>query len=269
MFCYLTMSRSLSPSYLLLSVSCALLNLQVAYSQSPTTNRSSLKYEHPTNITATIYAIDSERKVPLFTFIRQANRIGDRLKVLREYKYPDGRLAARETAVYQGDTLLSWKLDELQIHARGSAVLQQAPAGGRLLFEYDKNIDDKSAPKRRSEDVRQNTLACDMVGPFLLDHWDALMRGDEVKCRYLVVPRTETVGFTFEKLEERKREGKDVVIIKMSASSPIIAALVDPLYFTIEKGGQHRVLEYRGRTAPRLKSGSKWKELDAVTVFDW
>jgi hypothetical protein len=108
-----------------------------------------------------------------------------------------------------------------------------------------------------------------MVGPFLLDHWDALMRGEEVKCRYVVLPRVETVGFTFEKLTGDKRERKGVVIIKMSATSPIIAALVDPLYFTIERDGRHRVLEYEGRTTPKLKAGNKWKDLDAVTVFHW
>jgi hypothetical protein len=64
-------------------------------------------------------------------------------------------------------------------------------------------------------------------------------------------------------------QGKAAVIIKMSASSFIIAALVDPLFFTMEKDGEHRVLQYDGRTTPKLKDGTKWKDLDAVTVFDW
>jgi hypothetical protein len=29
------------------------------------------------------------------------------------------------------------------------------------------------------------------------------------------------------------------------------------------------VLQYVGRTTPKLKEGNKWKELDALTVFDW
>jgi hypothetical protein len=29
------------------------------------------------------------------------------------------------------------------------------------------------------------------------------------------------------------------------------------------------VLQYDGRTTPKLKDGSKWKDLDAATVFDW
>jgi hypothetical protein len=77
------------------------------------------------------------------------------------------------------------------------------------------------------------------------------------------------VGFTFEKVKAEKPGNRDVVIIKMSATSPIISALVDPLYFTIEKGGKYRVLEYQGRTTPKLQVGKKWRDLDAVTVFNW
>jgi hypothetical protein len=256
-------------------ITCLFVSLVLAFAVSmvaasgPSTNPPPLKYEEPTNLTATIYALDSNRKEPLFTFTRRATRAGDRLNVLREYRYPDGKIAARETAVYQGATLISWDLQELQNHAHGGATPHPAPAGAKLNLEYDKNLEDKTTPKKRSEDLKQNTLVCDMVGPFLLDHWDALMRGEEVKCRYVVLPRVETVGFTFEKLTGDKRERKGVVIIKMSATSPIIAALVDPLYFTIERDGRHRVLEYEGRTTPKLKAGNKWKDLDAVTVFHW
>jgi len=55
----------------------------------------------------------------------------------------------------------------------------------------------------------------------------------------------------------------------MGASSPIIAALVDPLYFTVEKVPPHRVFQYAGRTTPKIRTGGKWNDLDAVTVFDW
>jgi hypothetical protein len=37
----------------------------------------------------------------------------------------------------------------------------------------------------------------------------------------------------------------------------------------MEKNGQHRVLQYTGRTTPKIKFKSGWKDLDAVTVFDW
>ena len=108
-----------------------------------------------------------------------------------------------------------------------------------------------------------------MLAPFLASHWNDLIQGKEVKCRYVAAARAETVGFKFTKHTEATVRGTPAVVIKMSPSSFVIAALVEPLYFTMEKGGEHRVLQYDGRTTPKLKDGNKWKDLDAVTVFDW
>ena len=94
-------------------------------------------------------------------------------------------------------------------------------------------------------------------------------QGKAVKCRYIVVPRRETVGFSFAKESASTWQGRSVFIIKMEPVSPIIGELVDPLLFTIEAEGQHRVLEYTGRTTPKIRAGNKWKDLEAVTVFDW
>jgi hypothetical protein len=55
----------------------------------------------------------------------------------------------------------------------------------------------------------------------------------------------------------------------MEPGSPFVAALVDPLSFTIEQSLPHRVLEYAGRTTPKTEVKGKWKDLDAVTIFDW
>jgi hypothetical protein len=59
------------------------------------------------------------------------------------------------------------------------------------------------------------------------------------------------------------------MIVTLQPSSIIIARLVDPLHFVIEKDGQHRVLQYSGRTTPSIRKNGKWDDLDAVTVFDW
>jgi hypothetical protein len=55
----------------------------------------------------------------------------------------------------------------------------------------------------------------------------------------------------------------------MQPTSRLLSALVDPLYFTVEKSPPHRVLQYVGRTTPKKLAGDQWKDLDAVTVFDW
>jgi hypothetical protein len=230
-----------------------------------------LLYEEPRTLTGAIYAAGSSGQL-LFKFKRQATRSGATLNVLREYTYPDGKLAARERVVYEGDNLVSYQLEELQTGAGGSAKVRRDPkkqAKGTLEFEYRKEAGGANRPKVSDEQLKPSTLMNDMVGPFLLSHWDALIAREKVKCRYIVIPRAETVGFTFTKESELTWKGREVIVVKMEPTSPIISALVDPLFFTIEKASPHRVLQYVGRTTPKIKAGGKWKDLDAVTVFDW
>jgi hypothetical protein len=226
-----------------------------------------LKYEAPASLAGTIY--DAAGTNVLFKFKRTATRSGTNLNVLREYTGLDGKLAARETVVYRGDQLVSYTLDELQIGAKGRAKILYEPsnkASGKIEFNY---LLPNGKLEKAGERLQSETLASDMVGPFLSDHWADLMNGREVKCRYLVIPRKETVGFTFAKHAETTWRGKPVVVIRMEPSSWLISRLVDPLFFTIEKNGQHRVLQYTGRTTPKIKSKAAWKDLDAVTIFDW
>jgi hypothetical protein len=230
------------------------------------------KYAEPKLLAGTVYAKDSNRQQALFKFKRVATRSGSQVNVLREYTYPDGKPAARERLVYDGDYLVSYALDELQIGAAGSVKVQRdpgSPAKGALLFEYSKDLTSGSKPKTSTEALRDETLTGDTVAAFLDSHWGELSKGQNVKCRFVVVPRRETVGFTFVKDSETTSQGRAVIIIKMEATSFIIAQLVDPVFFTVEKDGQHRVLQYVGRVTPKAKAGSKWDDLDATVVFEW
>jgi len=226
-----------------------------------------LKYEEPKLLTASIYKRESSPQKLLFRFQREATRTGERLRVVRDYTYPDGKSAAQETVIYQGNNLDSLTLRESQIGAEGSAKISEANAERTIHFEYRKGT---GGPlKARNEAWRENTLIGDMIGPFLADHWDALMRGEKVKCRYIVVPRMETVGFTFAKEADPDPHDPKAIAIKMEPTSRIIAAIVDPLYFSMGKSPPHRILQYDGRTTPKLNVRGKWEDLDAVTIFDW
>jgi len=232
-------------------------------------NLSAFKYEEPKSLTATIYSLD--RKTVLFKFFRHSKRSGNQLEAIREYLYPDGKLAARERIVYNTDDLQAYELQVLQTGSYGRASVKpdpENPARKVLSFEASKDPANR-VPKQRSEPLRNDTLTYDMVGPFLTEHWDALMKGEEAKCRMIVAPRAETVGFRALKESETQWQGKPIVILRMEPTSPVIRALVDPLHFKVEKESPHRVFEYTGRTTLKIKSGSKWEDLDALTVFDW
>ena len=237
----------------------------VSSGQSTNATVPSLKFEEPRFLTAEIYRAD--HKELQFRFTRQSTRSGSTVNVLREYTYPNGKVAVRERIVYEGDDLVSFTLDELQAGGSGSVKITGKPPAGNISFKYIKEPGAKE--KSRTEELRPDTILGDMLAPFLVSHWDRLMKGESVKCRYIAVSRRETVGFTFLKTSESTSDGKPAVVIKMEPTNPIISALVDPLFFTMEKGGQHHMLEYTGRTTPKIRDGKNWKDLDAVTVFDW
>ncbi len=227
-------------------------------------------YEEPKLLTGAVYGSEPGSKKLLYKFTRVATRSGSQVKVQRDFTYPDGKLASREVITYEGNALVSFELEEQQIGASGSAKIRRErdnPAKNGIDFSYSKGPGGKA--KLRTEDLAGNTLNSDMIANFLAAHWDKLARGEKLKSRYIVVPRAETVGFTFVKEPETTGQDRKVTIVRMEATSAILAALVDPLFFTMENAPPHRVLQYAGRTTPKIQVSGKWKDLDAVTVFDW
>jgi hypothetical protein len=226
----------------------------------------------PDVVTARIFASEPGSTAPLFTFKRTLTRDGSTLKVLREYAYADGKPADREHVVYENDNLVFYQLEELQTGDVGSATISRDPdhpGKGRISFQYLKADSRRPVSSTRTEALQPDILINDMVGTFLAAHWDQLCRGEKVGFRYVVLSRRETVGFTFKKESEMQWRGKNVLVLKMEPSSFVIAALIDPLRFLVERDHPHRVLQYSGPTAPKLGRPGHWTELDAVTIFDW
>jgi hypothetical protein len=230
-----------------------------------------LLYEEPKELNGSILSFGPSPKL-LFRFERKAERSGSTLHVRRDYISAEGQLAARETVVYEGNDLRSYDFNEMQSGIHGTVSISpdpKHPAQSLLRFEYRERRGERESKKEATETLGPNTLTGDMVAPFLTSRWKALMAGEKVKCRYIVLARAETVGFTFTRQSESTWHQKPVFVIKMEATSPILSVLVDPLYFYMEKAEPHRILQYTGRTTPHIKVDGKWKDLDAVTVFDW
>ena len=219
-------------------------------------------YENPKLLSGVVYASEPGSNKLLYKFTRSATRSGSTVRVQRDYTYPDGKPAAREVITYDGNALVSFELEELQIGASGIATIRREGGNSTkagIEFSYTKEPGAKT--KVATENLAENILNSDMIATFLASHWNKLVLGEKLKTRYLVVPRTETVGFTFVKEPETPGQDQKVIIVKMEATSPILAALVDPLFFTLEKAPPHRVLRYAGRTtqkSKRVANGKTW-----------
>jgi hypothetical protein len=162
-----------------------------------------LREGSPKLLTASIYSHDGGPQRLLYRFKRVAERFGPTLTVLREFAYADGKLAARERVVYSGNSLKSYELEELQTGGAGSARVEpdpKNPAKKALALQYADSPASRGRSETRREPLTENTLVNDMAGPFLAAHWEQLRSGQSVRCQCVVVPRRETIGFTFKRI---------------------------------------------------------------------
>ena len=208
----------------------------------------------------------------LFKSERRAERSEETVRVGCDYRYPDGSLAARDRIVYKAGRLVSFEEELLQTGEKGSARIlpdPKNPGQSKIFFDYVVGQGSGAKTSSASESLAKDTLIDDMISEFIVSHWGDLETGGAAKFRYIVLSRKETVGFKLTKSSESVLQGQPVVRIKMEPTSFIIAQLVYPLFFVVEKGGKHRILQYIGRTTPLIREGDKWKDLDATTIFDW
>lgn len=230
---------------------------------------SSPEFDESGVLTASIFARDTSPPRLLYNFRRTASHSGAQTTVLREYTYPDGKLAAREQLAYDGKSLRSYHLEECQTESWGTATLgpdPREPTRTLLTIQYAK---DSNHPHSRTEVLNAGALVNDMMGEFISSNFERVQSGARVNFRYVVLSRKETVGLSLSRDGETTWHGQPASILKLQPTSPLISMMVNPLYFTVEKATPHRVFQYVGATTPKVGGPGHWKDLDAVTVFNW
>lgn len=250
---------------LILFIGCWLLVTPASFASDVTV---ALRSE-PKRVTGTVYESGSDQKKVLFTFQRTATNSGPTTRVERRFIRPDGLVAVVENVVYESGQLVSYDMKEFQAKVWGDIQISsdpKKPARKKISINYCPAPDTK---KDAGQNLQPDTLIDDNIYPFILSHWDALMHGDAVKFRFVSLEWEKTFGFRFVKESEIIRHGLALVRIKMEPTSLLVSRLIDPIYFTVEKDGTHRIAGYIGRTTPRIQKGKSWKYLDAETVFDW
>jgi hypothetical protein len=225
-------------------------------------------YLEPKLLSGSIYDKPDGRL--LFTFRRTATQTGDVVYVLREFRDTNGTLAAQERVQYQRGRLVRFELDEKQIGASGYALVKPVDNQRQQInFQYTGRASQGAKMKQSVETVRGDVLISDTLPGFLADHWDELSRGVAPRFRFIVVPRQETIGFKVSRESDTEFHGRKAVRIKMEPVSWIISKALDPLIFTVEADPPHRVLQYWGRTTPRVPVGDALREVEVLSVFDW
>jgi hypothetical protein len=226
-------------------------------------------YAEPKLCTGTLYEIGANRKTVLYTFRRTATRSNSIINIERQFFGTNGSVTAVEKVVYQSNLLVSYRMQEFQAQVSGAVRIApdpKNPAQQQIFISYGPGL---IPPRGKAQSLPPDTVFDDTLYPFMLAHWDQLMRGDTVKFRFVSFEWERTFAFCLVKTAESAQNGRTIEQIKMEPANLLVAQLIDPLFFTVEKDAPHRLLSYVGRTTPRIRKGNSWKYLDAETVFDY
>jgi len=226
-------------------------------------------YAEPKLLTGTLYEIGSHQQKVLYTFRRIAVQSGAIVHVERQFFRTNGIMAAVDKVVYKSNRLESYKMQDFQARVSGAVRIapgQSDPGRQQIFISYGPGL---VPPIGKAQKLPSDIVYDDTVYPFMLAHWDALMRGDTVKFHFISFEWARTFMFQLLKTGESVQHNRPVVQITMQPTSTLLAPFVDPLIFTVEKASPHRILSYIGRTTPRIQKGGSWKYLDAETVFNY
>ena len=238
------------------------------FAQSSTNALAAMDVAGPARFTGTVYEMGSHRKKILYHFERTATCSGSNVQVKRQFTIPNGSLAAVENVFYQSNRLVSYQMKEFQANLSGAVQIKPGsthPGQSSISIGYGQNLIPTMGD---AQDLKPDTLIDDDLYPFLLVHWDDLMRGQEIKFRFVSIEWRRTFNFRLIKTGETVVAGKTCELIAMKPTGFMLEQVVNPLIFTVEAAAPHLMLSYLGRTTPRVKKGNSWKYLDAETVFD-
>ena len=258
-----------APGLALVALCLALAPAGRADDSAPPAPAAPYDFANPKSLTGTLYKIGSDSKNILYRFQRTARQEGDTVFVERKFTSPDGGVAAVENIVYESGRLASYEMKEFQAGVSGTIAIApdpKNPARQKLFIGYTNGL---NPPKGAAQPLPDNLVIDDTLYPFMLAHWDELMKGHAVKFHFVSLEMKKTFGFRLVKTGQTTMHGHTHIQIKMEPSNFFVTLAVTPLLFTVEKEDDHRIVSYTGRTTPRVKKGGAWKYLDAETVFDW
>lgn len=189
-------------------------------------------------------------------------------KTISKTKYTDrsGVVLVEEEAEYENNTVLKYSYKQNQVGEVGYIESKD----GKMHFSFSSQGNNETD----QEDIEPNMVVADMIGDHIRNNWKALAAGDTIKFRFLLAERLDTIGFKLFTDKETIRNGVPVIDIIMKPSSIIIAALTNPLRFTVEKNEPHRILETFGRlpirtSKPNPTKRSDWHAIDAMMELNY
>ena len=166
---------------------------------------------------------------------------------------PNGDVVIVEEATFgPGYALQRFDATNRQLGYSGSVDAQQRRAPPRLSPATGWRGHD--GHRRRERPGRQRTV----LHGFILQHWDALARGDRLPVRMIVMAKTQTYGFDIRRADTKAGRTS----FSITPSDWLVRLALKPLTVTFDSATRN-VVRYEGRVPPMRGVDGKLKALDA------
>ncbi len=211
-------------------------------------------------VEAGIFAREDDA-APLFRYRRiEKPVVSGTLSLEAEFRDAQGMLAVSEVYEKKGDE----EVYRYRQHQTGeSAEVRRKGKGVTYRFQ-----DSDGKLHEDHEEATEDWVVGPSLVPRLQAGWARILRGEPVPVRIAVPDRRESFGFVFRPdLSARdKNLGAESVRVWLEPRSAFLRLLVSPIEFWLSADGT-RVHKVRGRTLLKIKRGSRFEDLDAVTRF--
>jgi hypothetical protein len=203
--------------------------------------------------TADVY--DLEGKTKMFNYQNSRTMNGDVETYLAEFKdATTGEAAATEKTETREGVIVRYEVN--RVGPKDSGLIEVKD--GKIIFSYN----DNGKKSESKEPLRENTLISATLCPYLESHFADILAKNDVDFRLAAWYRKETVGFRF----SLDKEENGQVVVKMNPTNLLYRSLVKPIYFTYNKANK-KLVSIKGRTLPKRKEGSSWKDFDALVLY--
>ena len=191
----------------------------------------------------------------VFNYERFQDKQGDKILGRAVYKSLDGQEVFVEKIESINNKLVRLDIYQKQLKQEASILIKD----GTVHFNLKKPGEKMSTS---TESFKDNFIVGLEIVPYVQKHWDKLVKGEDLSIRFGVWSRQESVGFDLSK--DKVENGN--MIVKMSASSMFIRALVSPMYFVFDSQTKE-LSSYSGRLVPQIKKGGEFVEFDGSVRY--
>lgn len=217
-----------------------------------------VSYHARADFTAEIYEMGSQKQKKIYTISNHQEEKDGITESTSIFKDSQDQVVVEERSKLKGTEVLSYEIQQKQIETVGFVEVKE----GNIHFSKTK----EGKKESDSEKLKLPFVISMSFQKYVKENWKDLLSGKTLEFRYAAWERKETVGFELKKTGVETSGDQELTVLVMKPSSFIIAALVKPITFKFKSDGS-QLIEMKGRVAPKQKSGSSWKDLDAEVVY--